>query len=389
MEIKPFQFLTNPRLVFGAGKIKELPALADSFGSSVMIVTGNSFRNSLHWDELAAGLKKKEIAFFEFVSSGEPSVENVDLAVREARHKNVHAVLSIGGGSAIDLGKAVSAMLGQEGTVQDFLEGVGTKKHDGVKAPFIAVPTTAGTGSEATKNAVISRIGKNGFKKSLRHDNLVPDIALVDPELALSSPAEVCAASGLDAFTQLLESYLSPAASALTDTLAESGMWFAATSLIKTCLTEPDNMEARSAMSYAAYLSGVTLANAGLGVVHGIASVIGGWYEIPHGVICGTLLGSATEMNIKKAKATDNRTALNKFSRAGYIVSESEGPPDLALDILVKTIADWTEQLQLPKLSEFGLKKEDVERIAEKVVSKTNAVELTKEEIAEILLKRI
>lgn len=389
MEMKPFQFLSNPRLFFGAGKINELPALADSIGSSVLLVTGNSFRNSARWDGLIEGLKKKKITVHEFLASGEPSVENVDLAAGEARHKNVHAVISIGGGSAIDLGKAVSAMVPQEGSVQDFLEGVGTKKHDGIKAPFIAVPTTAGTGSEATKNAVISRTGRNGFKKSLRHDNLVPDIALVDPELTLGAPPEVCAASGLDAFTQLLESYLSPDANALTDTLAESGMWFAATSLLKICMTDPGDMEARSAMSYAAYLSGLTLANAGLGIVHGLASVIGGWYEIPHGVICGTLLEAATEANIKKALSTKNRPALDKFARAGFIVSESESSPEQALELLTSAIRGWADKLELPKLSEFGLKKDDASRIAEKARAKTNAVELSKEEIEEILLKRI
>ena len=389
MEISPFQFLSNPRLVFGAGKIKELPALADSMGSSVLIVTGGSFRNSPHWDALAAGLKKREIAFSEFLSSGEPSVENVDLAAKEARHKNVHAVIAVGGGSVIDLGKAVSAMLPQEGSVRDFLEGVGTKKHDGIKAPFIAVPTTAGTGSEATKNAVISQIGADGFKKSLRHDNLVPDIALVDPELTLTAPAGVCAASGLDAFTQLLESYLSPSANALTDTLAESGMWFAAKALLKSCIDEPGNIEWKSAMSYAAYLSGVTLANAGLGAVHALASVIGGWHEIPHGVICGTLLGAATEMNIRKARAAKNETALGKFARAGYVVTESECSPEKAADALVAAIHDWIDKLGLPKLSEFGIKKEEAARIAAKTQSKTNAVELTAEEIKEILLTRM
>lgn len=389
MEVSPFRFLANPLLEFGAGKLSELPSIIGSIGSSVLIVTGSSFRNSPRWESLTSALKEKKIAYSEFLSSGEPSVANVDLAAGEARHKNVHAVVAIGGGSAIDLGKAVSAMIPQEGSVQDFLEGVGTGKHDGVKAPFIAVPTTAGTGSEATKNAVISKIGKNGFKKSLRHDNLVPDVALVDPELTLACPPEVSAASGMDAFTQLLEAYLSPNASALTDTLAESGLRFVSKSLLRTCMEDPQDLAARSAMSYAAYLSGVTLANAGLGVVHGIASVIGGWYDIPHGVICGTLLGAATEINIARAQKAGNIAVLAKFARAGAIVSESDGPQDAAVRFLLDTVNNWTEKLQLPKLSEFGLKKEDAQIIAEKTASKTNALELSKEEIREILMRRI
>ncbi len=388
--MKPFQFAANPRLVFGAGRIALLPDLAASLGSTVLIVTGASFRSSDRWDRLLEGLDRKKIRAFHYPVSGEPSPETVDTAVRDFRSKAVHAVVSIGGGSAIDAGKAISAMLPLEGSVVDYLEGVGTKKHDGVKAPFIACPTTAGTGSEATKNAVLSRIGKNGFKKSLRHDSLVPDIALVDPELTLGCPEAVTAAGGLDALTQLLESFCSPESSPMTDALALEGLSRVRSGLIRATQSGPEDLEARSNMSLAAYLSGLTLANAGLGVVHGIASVMGGLFEIPHGVICGTLLAAATDTNMAACRRTGADGALAKFANAGRVLSGKSGLDDAAaLEALSAILNEWTEILEIPRLGELGIKPADTAAIAAAVTAKNNAAPLEKTEIAEILARRI
>ena len=184
----------------------------------------------------------------------------------------------------MDAGKSISAMLTKTESIKEYLEGIGTKKHDGKKMPFVAVPTTSGTGSEATKNAVISEIGGRGFKKSLRHDNFVPDSVVIDPRLMISCPQNVTAASGMDVFSQLIEGYLSTNSSPMTDALALSGLRYIKEGLLKSYETG-DDIDARGKVAYASYLSGVVLANAGLGTVHGFASPIGGYFDIPHGVV--------------------------------------------------------------------------------------------------------
>jgi alcohol dehydrogenase class IV len=388
--IPSFTFFGTPRIVFGAGTIAEIPAIAERIGKRVLLVTGGkSFVSSGYWAALTAAFEERSIDRFHVTVSGEPSPELVDSAAAEYRGKDIEAVIAVGGGSVIDAGKAISAMLPQTGSVFDYLEGVGTgKKHDGRKVPFIAVPTTAGTGSEATKNAVLSRVGENGFKKSLRHDNLVPDYAVIDPELGLSCPADVTTSCGMDAFTQLLESYVAVKSSPLTDALAVSGMELVNASLVEVCTTGAGSLECRSNMAYGALLSGITLANAGLGVVHRLASTIGGLYPIPHGVICGVLLGPSARITIKALRKSgpSGAASLKKYARIGFLISGVHGDDtDHGCDLLVGKLAEWTKTLKLPLLSGYGIKRGDIESIAVKAGNGNNPIKLGAEEIGEIL----
>ena len=391
----PFQFFANPRLIYGAGEFAKLPDLVATLGKRVLIVTGSSsLERTGKWDFLAQGLKQKFINLFHFRISKEPSPELIDRAVTEFKQEKPGLVVAIGGGSVLDGGKAISAMLPQIGRTEEYLEGIGPKTHNGVKIPFIAVPTTAGTGSEATKNAVLSRVaspatGKKGYKRSLRHDRFVPDVALIDPELTLSCPPPVTAACGMDAFTQLLEAYLSPQSSVLTDTLALRGMDALKYALIPAVREGSKNLEARCAMSIAAYLSGLALANAGLGVIHGFASSLGADFEIPHGVICGTLAASCIEKNIARLKEKGMSQALEKYGRVGMLLNGASHSLEENLEGLMGKLALWTETLGLPRLRSYGVGENDLERIASETADRNNPVALSKEDKIEILRRRL
>jgi alcohol dehydrogenase class IV len=325
----------------------------------------------------------------DYAVMAEPTPEIVDQAVRDFGAWSPEAVVAIGGGSVLDAGKAIAAMLPLAEPVQDYLEGVGSKRHPGKKIPFLAVPTTAGTGTEATKNASLRRLGQVGFKNSLRHDLFVPDLALIDPELALTCPPAVTAACGMDALAQLLEAYVSPQASPLTDALAESGLQAAGESLL-TAYAQGDSLEARSGMAYAAFLSGVALANAGLGIIHSLASAIGGFFDIPHGVICGTLLAPGMRANIAKLKAMKNESGLAKHARAWQALSgyQHESAHE-DCEALTDLLESWSAEMNLPRLGTYGLEKNDLDRILAKAALRNNPVKLEQEEIREIVLARI
>ena len=256
--ISDFKFARIPHIYFGPGKINLLTNLAEQYGNKVLLVTGSqSLEQSGKLDVLLKMLNSAGMQYYVTSVKGEPTPEFVDKTVYNYRNKGIDVVLAVGGGSVVDAGKTVSAMFLLEDSVIDYLEGIGTKEHHGKKIPFIAVPTTAGTGSEATKNAVIRRVGKDGFKKSLRHDNFVPDITIIDPELVLDCPYDVTVACGMDAFTQLLEAYLSTNASPMTDALAFSGLEYAVKNLPIVCSKGTRNLEARTGMAYAALMSGI------------------------------------------------------------------------------------------------------------------------------------
>lgn len=384
----PFTFSTTPHLHFGAGKVSVLPSAARSFGSKLLLVTGTrSFPSSTDSLDLLEQLNARKMEVMHVTIEREPSPGIIDNAVKNFHSFSPDVVLAIGGGSVLDAGKAISAMLRLNEPVKPYLEGIGKKPvHPGIKVPFIAVPTTAGTGSEATKNAVLSEIGKRGYKKSLRHNNLVPDIAIVDPVLTLSCPPLLTASSGIDAFTQLLESYLSTKANPITDALACEGLKRISFSLMRAYHDGTD-LEARTNMALASYISGITLANAGLGLVHGFASAVGGYFPIPHGVICSSLILPANKVTIRKLRSTKvNDGALVKYALTGKMFSESEGKTDeYYIDLLLSVMETWTKEMNIPTLSEGGVTRKDFERIIGASDNKNNPVALEKEELEEVL----
>lgn len=318
----------------------------------------------------------------------------VDEAVRTLRAESIDVVIGIGGGSALDAAKAIAGLLKTGNSVMDHLEGVGPElPYAGPATPFIAVPTTAGTGSEATKNAVLSVQGPDGFKKSFRDEKLVAEVALIDPDLLATCPPVVIAANGMDAFTQLLESYVSSRAAPLTDSIAWGGMKTARDGLL-ALYRDAGNAEARERMAYAALVSGITLAQVGLGSVHGLAAPLGAFFPIPHGVACGTLVAAATRINIEALRARDpDHQALEKYAQVGRLLSrQGQLDREPAHAALIDTLDSWTRELGLPTLAHYGVKEADIPRIVANSRGssmKTNPALLDDGEIAAILAARI
>ncbi|MDQ2999757.1 MAG: iron-containing alcohol dehydrogenase [Fibrobacterota bacterium] len=395
-----FSFSRIPPVHFGAGKLSDLSKVAAGFGTEALLITGaSSLKTAGRMDAIYEDLRKAGLHFHSLVIDAEPSTDFIDSTCALLKGRGFQVVIGIGGGSVIDGAKAISAMLPHANSVLDHLEDVGCNVlHSGVKIPYVAVPTTSGTGGEMTKNAVISMVGPEGYKKSLRHDNLIPDAVIVDPELMVTCPPHITAACGMDAFTQLLEPYLSPIASPLTDALALSGLERVRDNLIPACTDRGGDLGVRGGMAYASMLSGVVLANAGLGIVHGLASPIGGFFPIPHGVVCGTLVASATESNIaglRKRRGISGAdgsaaAALAKFAKVGVLFGGSaEKGVAWNCDFLVDRLREWTVALDLPRLGHYGIKASDLERIIDKTSNRHNPVKLERDELAELLSRRL
>jgi alcohol dehydrogenase class IV len=385
--MKPFVLAPSPLLYFGVGKFAVLPDVIQQFGTRVLLITGaKSFSATTHCHRLLDELQKKAITVRIYHVNNEPTPAIIDNAVSSSVAPEPDVVVAIGGGgSTLDTGKAVAAMLPLNESVKDYLEGVGTKAHPGTKVPFIAVPTTAGTGSEAAKNAVLSEIGENGYKRSLRHNNFVSNVAIVDPVLAITCPRTVTAASGMDAFTQLLESYLSSGGNTVTDALAWEGLQHVP--MLLEAYKDGSNVDACTAMAIAAYLSGVTLTNAGLGIVHGFAASVGGYYDIPHGVICSTLMYASNKVTVRKLRSSgSNPHALTKYSNVGKLFChEKKKSDDYYIDFFLSMIANWVTEMNIPRLAAAGVPTSAIKKIVEVTENKNNPVALSKEEMVEIL----
>ena len=395
VHISDFSLSRLPRIEFGPGVLGKLPAIARIYGTRALLVTGaGSLKNSPRWAAVTDGLQAQGVSWLHLAIPGEPSPQRVDEAVRTLRLESIDVVIGLGGGSALDAAKAIAGLLKPGNSVLDHLEGVGPElAYTGPATPFIAVPTTAGTGSEATKNAVLSVQGSDGFKKSFRDEKLVADVALVDPDLLASCPAAVIAANGMDAFTQLLESFVSCRAAPLTDSLAWGGMKAARDGLL-ALHADAGDAAARNRMAYAALVSGITLAQVGLGSVHGLAAPLGAFFPIPHGVACGTLVAQATRANIEALQArAANHPALGKYAQVGRLLSRQGQLNQLASHaVLIDTLDAWTRELQLPALAHYGVTHADIPRIVANSRGssmKTNPIDLTDAEIAGILAARI
>ncbi|MDP1653782.1 MAG: iron-containing alcohol dehydrogenase [Rhodocyclaceae bacterium] len=390
--IAPFSIARLPRIEFGSGALKKLPDIAAAYGKRLLIVTGaRSFLESPHAPWLFEALRQRNCDWEIVRIAVEPAPTFVDATVAALRRENFDAVIGIGGGSALDAAKAIAGLLKPGNSVLDHLEGVGPElPYRGPATPFIAVPTTAGTGSEATKNAVLSLEGR--FKKSFRDDQLVAEWAIVDPDLLGTCPPQLIAADGMDAFTQLLESFVSTRANPMTDALARSGIMAVKDALLP--LYAAQSAQAREKMAYAALLSGICLAQTGLGSVHGLASPLGAFFPIPHGVACGTLVATATAVNIEALKQRDpDSPALPKYAEIGRRFAMQKGlNGDEARTFLVATLRQWETTLALPRLSACRIASADFPRIvadSRGSSMKTNPVVLTDAEIATILETRL
>lgn len=399
-----FSFSAIPQLIKKPGGLQDLAPWLKSRGyTHVALCTGGrSFENSGFGKELTDALAQQVIAYARYPVSGEPSPEVIDKIAADAAERGCDCAVGIGGGSVMDSAKAVSAMIPVAADnypgVKEYLEGVGSLPAPAKRVGFAAVPTTAGTGSEATKNAVISKISTDGsgFKKSLRHDCYIPDLAILDGNLSVGCSAELTAGMGMDAITQLLESYVSTLANDFTDPLAERGLLLAGKAFPRAC-SEGSDRDARSDMALAAFFSGITLANADLGVVHGAAGLLGGIRPIPHGVACGTLLAESTKMIVDKL---DNEAstgseaalyALKKHSNAGYFLN-SDNPAlnvEKGVTLLLDLLFNWQNDLNIPQLGAFGFSGEELAQYAGMVNIRKTPVSLSTHDIEKILAARL
>lgn len=398
--MQPFPAFTLsplPRILFGEGRLADLPAETARLGRRALLVTGaRSFRDGPRWRPLMEGLAAAGLEVATMAVAGEPTPELIDGAVAEFAGAGIEVVVAVGGGSALDAAKAIAGLLATGASVMDHLEIVGRGvPYAGPALPLVAVPTTAGTGAEATRNAVISRIGPDGFKRSFRDDRLMPALALVDPDLLAGCPREVLAANGMDAFTQLLESYVSTRANPLTDALAWSGLEAFRDGFLAALEGDGDEAaKGRARLAYAALASGICLAQTGLGAVHGMASPLGAYFPIPHGVVCGTLVAEATHANIEALLERDPfGPALPKYGKVGGMLSgHARVCGGDGLIMLTDVLDAWTERLDLPRLGALGVTTADVPRIVAASGGnsmKTNPVVLEPAEIAAIVTRRL
>lgn len=382
-----FEFATATQIIFGPGTLKQVGPLAAEMGhNKALVVTSSAIRAKPLFDALAAhGLDAVT-----FTITGEPTVEAVQQGTQQARAEKCDLVIGFGGGSALDTGKAIAILLTNPGDPLDYLEVIGLGKQLTQPAvPCIAIPTTAGTGAEVTRNAVLGS-PEHRVKVSLRSPFMLPRLALVDPELTYSLPPAVTASTGLDALTQSLEPFVSNKANPLTDALSREGMRRAARSL-RRAYEHGHDVTAREDMALASLCGGLALANAKLGVVHGFASVLGGMFSAPHGAICAALLPHVMDINVQALRERQpDSEALRRYDEVAQILT---GNPKATANDGVAWVQELGQALQAPNLATYRLTRDDFPTVIEKtaVASSTqgNPIKLTAEDMGEILMRAL
>jgi len=377
-----FEFATATRIVFGPGSLAELGPLVAPLGSRALLVTG---RTPARAEAARERLASAGVASLAFAIAAEPTVQDVRRGTEMARAEGAEIVVACGGGSAIDAGKAIAALLGNGGDPLDYLEVVGRGRPIArPPVPFVAIPTTAGTGSEVTRNAVLSS-PDHRVKASLRSPLMLPRAAIVDPGLLLGLPPHVVAASGLDAFAQLVEPFLSARANPLVDALCREGLARSARSLRRAY--EGDRSEAvRVDLALASLFGGLALANAGLGAVHGFAAPVGGTFEAPHGATCAALLPAVLRVNLEAlSRRRPDSPALERYREIAAIVT---GRPGAVAPDAIAWVESLVRVLEIPGLSHWGARASDVPALVAKARAassmKGNPVELDEAELVEI-----
>jgi alcohol dehydrogenase class IV len=378
-----FEFATASRIIFGAGAIAQAGLLAKELGHSALVVTGREPARAIRLLNILGGAPVRAVLF---PVSGEPDLDVVRRGVALAKSERCDLVIGFGGGSVLDTGKAIAAMLTNTGDVLDYLEIIGGGKTlSQSPAPFLAIPTTAGTGSEVTRNAVL-RSPEHKVKVSLRSPLMLAKIALVDPELTWDLPPAITARTGLDALTQLIEPYTSTRANPMTDGFCVEGIKRAARSL-RAAFDDGRNAAAREDMAQASLLGGLALANAGLGAVHGFAGVIGGTCGAPHGAICAILLPHVMAANISALRSSaPTNPALPRYAEIACLLT---GNNKAAADEGVEWVARLVGDLKIPKLGAYGLTSGQIAGVVQKSQNassmKANPIPLKTETLSAIL----
>lgn len=378
-----FEFATAGRIVFGPGTVAELGPLARAIGRRTFVVTG---KDKIRHAGVIADLESSGLACTLFGVAHEPTVGLVREGAALFRTAGCELLIAIGGGSVIDAGKAIAALAANAGDVFDYIEVIG-KGQPFPSAPFpmIAVPTTAGTGSEVTRNAVLGS-PEHGVKASLRSPMMLPRVAIVDPGLTRGLPPAITASTGLDALTQLIEPYVCLKANPVTDALCLDGLRVVGRSLVRA-YEDGNDAGARAGMSYASLLGGLALANAGLGVVHGFAAPVGGMFDAPHGAVCAAILPYGMEANIRALRARHPESgALERYREiARVLTGNSEAIPEDGID----WVRSLVQRLRIPSLAAWRIGTEHAEDIAGKAARassmKANPVELTAAELKWVL----
>lgn len=378
-----FEFATAGRIVFGPGTLNEVGASARPFGARPLVVTGRNPDRASRLLELLAG---DGLSATSFAVAGEPSTDCVLAGVKEAREAGCDLVIGFGGGSAIDAAKAIAALLGNDGNLLDYLEVIGRAQplpRPGV--PCLAIPTTAGTGAEVTRNSVLAS-PEQRVKVSLRSPFLLPRAAIVDPELTRDLPPAVTATTGLDALTQLIEPYVCNRANPLVDALCVEGIRRAARSLRRAC-EHGDDPGPREDMALASLFGGLALANAGLGAVHGFAAPIGGMFPAPHGAVCAALLPPVMAANVRALHERQPASLiLARFAEIARLLTDR---PQATAEEGVAWVRELCRGLAIPPLRTYGLSEAHIPAVVEKAAlassMKANPIALTREDLAAAL----